>query len=429
MSQVKNIKKEIDDIPQLKEFSEITSLSNRLLKNISLLKFEYLSPIQNIIINLSNKKKDIIVCSETGTGKTISYLIPIINYYIKNGPPVQKENKLTTVYPLTLILLPTRELVEQVNKECRKLCYKTGINSIKIYGGIDYNLQILSLSKGCDILISTYGRLIDYLKIGIISLKYVNFFVLDEADKLLDSGFEKQLNSIIFDFDLIEKSKRINFMFSATYSQEIKKIIRKYMNDYYFIEPKEQQEKNLIKQEFIKINKEEKNKKIVEILNDNIFKSKIIIFTDTKINAENLYEFLYEKNIYKIDILTGNKNQNERKKTLENFKNEKFNILIATDIVGRGLDFINVDLIINYDIPKNKEDYIHRIGRTGRMGQKGFAITLIDDLKNIVLKEIILFLEKELIELPKWMKKISDNKEEIKNKKNKKRERSRSKEK
>ena len=278
-------------------------------------------------------------------------------------------------------------------------------------------------------MISTYGRLIDYLKIGIISLKYVNFFVLDEADKLLDSGFEKQLNSIIFDFDLIEKSKRINLMFSATYSQEIKKIIRKYMNDYYFIEPKEQQEKNLIKQEFIKINKEEKNKKIIEILNDNIFKSKIIIFTDTKINAENLYEFLYEKNIYKIDILTGNKNQNERKKTLENFKNEKFNILIATDIVGRGLDFINVDLIINYDIPKNKEDYIHRIGRTGRMGQKGFAITLIDDLKNIVLKEIILFLEKELIELPKWMKKISDNKEEIKNKKNKKRERSRSKEK
>ena len=278
-------------------------------------------------------------------------------------------------------------------------------------------------------MISTYGRLIDYLKIGIISLKYVNFFVLDEADKLLDSGFEKQLNSIIFDFDLVEKSKRINFMFSATYSQEIKKIIWKYMNDYYFIEPKEQQEKNLIKQEFIKINKEEKNKKIIEILNDNIFKSKIIIFTDTKINAENLYEFLYEKNIYKIDILTGNKNQNERKKTLENFKNEKFNILIATDIVGRGLDFINVDLIINYDIPKNKEDYIHRIGRTGRMGQKGFAITLIDDLKNIVLKEIILFLEKELIELPKWMKKISDNKEEIKNKKNKKRERSRSKEK
>ena len=278
-------------------------------------------------------------------------------------------------------------------------------------------------------MISTYGRLIDYLKIGIISLKYVNFFVLDEADKLLDSGFEKQLNSIIFDFDLVEKSKRINFMFSATYSQEIKKIIRKYMNDYYFIEPKEHQDKNLIKQEFIKINKEEKNKKIIEILNDNIFKSKIIIFTDTKINAENLYEFLYDKNIYKIDILTGNKNQNERKKTLENFKNEKFNILIATDIVGRGLDFINVDLIINYDIPKNKEDYIHRIGRTGRMGQKGFAITLIDDLKNIVLKEIILFLEKELIEFPKWMKKISDNKEEIKKKKNKKRERSRSKEK
>ena len=248
-------------------------------------------------------------------------------------------------------------------------------------------------------------------------------------------GFEKQLNSIIFEYDLIDKSFRNNFLFSATFNESVIKIIRKFMNDYYFIQVCDK-EINFIKQEFLYIKNEEKNKKIFEILKK-FFNNKIIIFTNTKINSENLYNLIKndKSNNFNIDLINGNKNQNERKKTIENFYNNKINILIATDIIGRGLDFPNVDLIINYDIPNSKEDYIHRIGRSGRMGNKGMSISFIDDLNNLVLKDIILLLNKNDIEIPNWMKNIDINNNENyvnlkkKKKKKKKKERSRSKDK
>ena len=246
-------------------------------------------------------------------------------------------------------------------------------------------------------------------------------------------GFEKQLNSIIFEYDLIDKSFRNNFLFSATFNESVIKIIRKFMNDYYFIQVCDK-EINFIKQEFLYIKNEEKNKKIFEILKK-FFNNKIIIFTNTKLNSENLFNLIKndKNNNFNIDLINGNKNQNERKKTIENFYNNKINILIATDIIGRGLDFPNVDLIINYDIPNSKEDYIHRIGRSGRMGNKGMSITFIDNLNNLVLKDIILLLNKNNIDIPNWMKNINfDNfvnnvNLKKKNKKKKKKERSRSK--
>ena len=245
-------------------------------------------------------------------------------------------------------------------------------------------------------------------------------------------GFEKQLNSIIFEYDLIDKSFRNNFLFSATFNESVIKIIRKYMNDYYFIQVCDK-EINFIKQEFLYIKKEEKENKILELLKK-YFNSKIIVFTNTKLNSENLYKLIKnDKNNFNIDLINGNKNQNERKKTYEDFYNNKINILIATDIIGRGIDFPNVDLIINYDIPNSKEDYIHRIGRSGRMGNIGMSISFIDDLNNLVLKDIILLLNKNNIDIPNWMKNINfDNfvnniNLKKKNKKKKKKERSRSK--
>ena len=247
-------------------------------------------------------------------------------------------------------------------------------------------------------------------------------------------GFEKQLNSIIFEYDLIDKSFRNNFLFSATFNESVIKIIRKFMNDYYFIQVCDK-EINFIKQEFLYIKKEEKENKILELLKK-YFNSKIIIFTNTKLNSENLYKLIKnDKNNFNIDLINGNKNQNERKKTYEDFYNNKINILIATDIIGRGIDFPNVDLIINYDIPNSKEDYIHRIGRSGRMGNIGMSISFIDDLNNLVLKDIILLLNKNNINIPNWMKNINfDNSVnninlKKKNKKKKKKERSRSKDK
>ena len=221
-------------------------------------------------------------------------------------------------------------------------------------------------------------------------------------------GFEKQLNSIIFEYDLIDKSFRNNFLFSATFNESVIKIIRKFMNDYYFIQVCDK-EINFIKQEFLYIKNEEKNKKIFEILKK-FFNNKIIIFTNTKINSENLYNLIKndKSNNFNIDLINGNKNQNERKKTYEDFYNNKINILIATDIIGRGIDFPNVDLIINYDIPNSKEDYIHKIGRSGRMGNKEKNVYyFIDNLNNLILKDIFFLLNKNNIDIPNWMKNIN----------------------
>ena len=400
ISESQNSQREIE-LPKepLSQFTSLGTIPPQLEKNISTLHFDYMTPIQKAVIPYMKDGKDIMGCSETGSGKTIAYLFPVIYNMLLSGPPQSSSSKPSrTAYPVSLVLVPTRELADQVYKEAKKLSYLTGINPVKIYGGVPYESQLFQLSLGCDILVSTPGRLIDYLKTNTISLKMVSMLIIDEADRILDMGFEEQLNTIFFNYDLVNKDKRQNLMFSATFSPEIRGIARKFMRDYYFVQPKNISPRQ-IKQEIIKASESEKNKILSQIL----FKlnGSIIIFTDTKKGADNLSYFLYSMK-FRSCAIHGNKKQFQRQSAIQNFTNGHIPILIATDVASRGLDFPNVNYVINYDLPKNLEDYIHRIGRTGRMGQQGTAISLINETNKPIIRKLYQFFKSQNQQIPPW---------------------------
>lgn len=404
ISEIQNLQKEIElEKEPLSQFKSLGTIPPQLEKNIATLQFDYMTPIQKAVIPYMREGKDIMGCSETGSGKTIAYLFPVINNMIISGPPSSHSAKHSrTAHPIALVLVPTRELADQVYKEAKKLSYGTGINPVKIYGGVPYESQLFQLSLGCDILVSTPGRLIDYLKTNTISLSMVNMLIIDEADRILDMGFEDQLNTIFFNFDLVNKEKRQNLMFSATFSQEIRGIARKFMRDYYFIQPKNASPRQ-IKQEIIHVSENDKNKMLSQILYK--LHGSIIIFTDTKKGADLLSYYLYNEK-FKSCAIHGNKKQFQRQNAIQNFTNGHVPILIATDVASRGLDFPNVNYIINYDLPKNLEDYIHRIGRTGRMGQEGTAISLINETNKPIIKKLYLFFKSQNQVIPPWFEEM-----------------------
>lgn len=402
-SEMEKNQKDIDlGIQPLDRFDTLKDLNKQLANNISRLKFDYMTPIQKIVIPYMQQGRDVMGCSETGSGKTIAYLFPVISSMLTKGPPLLEGTSRKTAYPISLILVPTRELADQVYKESKKMCYQTGINTVRVYGGVPYDSQISSLSLGCDILVSTPGRLIDYLKTSTISLKAINTLIIDEADRILDMGFEDQLNTIIFTYDLPPKGKRQNLMLSATFSPEVRKIARKFMNEFYFVQPKTVAPKQ-IKQEIIKASEAEKNQMLSQILQK--LHGSIIIFLDTKRGVDSLSCFLYNSR-FKCCSIHGDKKQNQRQNAIENFTLGNVPILIATDVASRGLDFPNVNLVVNYDLPKNLEDYIHRIGRTGRMGQEGTAISFINEGNKPIIKKLYLFFKSQGQVIPPWFEEM-----------------------
>ena len=223
-----------------------------------------MTPIQKEVIKYVNEGKDVMGCSQTGSGKTIAFLLPIISRMIKEFPLPLKN---LTPSPLLLILIPTRELAEQIFIEARKLVYKTGIIVSKVYGGVPHEEQLEKLNKGCDILVSTPGRLLDYFKFKNLSLKNVKYLIIDEADRLLDMGFHPQLTRIAFGTDLVANDKRQNLLFSATFDDQVKGISKKFMNEYYFIQTIfDKNPSQNIKQMLIYSKENEKVEKLAEIL-------------------------------------------------------------------------------------------------------------------------------------------------------------------
>jgi superfamily II DNA/RNA helicase len=193
-----------------------------------------MTPIQQSVIPYLIQGKDVMGCAQTGSGKTVSFLAPIINKMLQDGPP--KEDTPSGISsPIGIILAPTRELAEQIYKEARKLVYKTGILVVKVYGGVPIDTQIRHVTSGCDIIVATPGRLIDFMGRRLIRLSQIQFLVFDEADRMLEMGFEDQLREIIFSSDIPEKQKRINMMFSATFTPQVREIARSFMNEFYFV--------------------------------------------------------------------------------------------------------------------------------------------------------------------------------------------------
>lgn len=374
-----------------------------LFDNISLFGYTHPTPIQRYAIPVILSGKDLMACAETGSGKTLAYMYPLIAKMIEDGPPSFSNSP--AARPAALVIAPTRELAIQIYQEALKLAYKTGIISFCAYGGTSVELQISQILQGVDILIGTPGRIIDLSERGSLDLESIKYLILDEADRMLDMGFEPQLIKIL---DFIKKPNRQTTMCSATFPQEIQTIAQKYLKNYIYLAiGRVGSTTENILQKFFSVNNRGKLSHLITILSENLYSKTLsniyIVFVETKKSTEIVTIYL-KKQGKSVCCIHGDKRQYEREKSLNDFKNGKCAILVATDVAARGLDIQGVECVIVYDMPNNIESYVHRIGRTGRIGNKGLAITFIDDRTKPVILELCRLLEETRQDVPVWLR-------------------------
>ncbi|XP_062042339.1 probable ATP-dependent RNA helicase DDX43 [Lepus europaeus] len=362
-----------------------------VMKNIKKAGFKKPTPIQSQTWPIVLQGIDVIGVAQTGTGKTLSYLMP--GFIHLDCQPVGREKRNG---PGMLVLTPTRELALQVQAECSKYSYKN-LRSVCIYGGGDRDAQIQDVSKGVDIVIATPGRLNDLQMNNFIRLKSVTYLVLDEADKMLDMGFEPQIMKILLDV----RPDRQTIMTSATWPYGVRRLAQSYLKEpmLVYVGTLDLMAVNTVKQNIIITTEEEKRIHIQKFLENMSPKDKVIVFVSRKIVADHLSSDLVLQHL-SVESLHGNREQSDREKALKNFKTGKVRILIATDLASRGLDVHDITHVYNYDFPRNIEEYVHRVGRTGRAGNTGVSITLITRNDWRIAAELIHILERANQNIP-----------------------------
>jgi ATP-dependent RNA helicase RhlE len=365
-------------------FEEL-NLNKPILKALADLEFEYLTPIQEQAFSIIMSGRDAVGIAQTGTGKTLAYLLPLVrNLSFSDAKD-----------PRVLIVVPTRELVIQVVEEIKKLTKYSNFRVGGIYGGTNINTQKQLIIKGLDILVATPGRLIDLTLTGILRLKSIQKLVIDEVDEMLNLGFRPQLISVM---DLLP-AKRQNLMFSATLTKTVEDLFVDFFNNPHKIEvaahgtpiDKILQSAYLVPNFNTKINLLEGLLKIDPELN------KVLVFVNSKKVADRLYESMEKLFPGSIGVIHSNKSQNYRINALNHFQDGTTRVLIATDIIARGLDITDVSHVINFEIPEVSGDYIHRIGRTGRAKKDGVAITFVNESDPEQLMEIEQLMKKSIV--------------------------------
>ncbi|MEJ2882537.1 DEAD/DEAH box helicase [Pedobacter sp. GR22-6] len=354
-----------------------------LYEGLSAMGFRNATPVQQEAIPLILSKKDLIACAQTGTGKTGAYLLPIMNMIA--GTEERHNN--------TLILAPTRELAQQIDLQVEALSYFTNISSLTVYGGGDgiaYEQQKRSMREGVDIIIATPGRLISHLSSGVLKLDKLEHLVLDEADRMLDMGFYDDIMRIV---SYLPK-KRQTVMFSATMPPKIRKLAGNLLEHPEQISLAISKPAEGISQQVYMAYDEQKVPLLTEILKSGDYKS-IIVFASTKEKVKNLGKVFRGLGL-KAEAFHSDLGQKEREEILLKFKNRQLPIIIGTDVLSRGIDVEGIDLVINFDVPHDAEDYVHRIGRTARAATKGTAITLVNARDKRKLASIEKLIEKEI---------------------------------
>ncbi len=357
--------------------------------------FEYCSPIQAQTLPHTLQGYDVIGKAQTGTGKTAAFLLTIIDEILST--PIDEERHLKD--PRALILAPTRELALQIAEDAKLLCKYCNIGVAALIGGEKYEKQLRHLNeKPVDIVVATPGRLIDFMTRDQIYVDQIEFLVLDEADRMLDMGFIPQLKRIVRATP--KKEDRQTLLFSATFDQDIMNLSRQWTFEPVNIEIEpESIATEQVEQKVYMVSKDEKFKVLKNILKSEETKLSLI-FTNRKDHAQQLFDKLKRAGV-NIAILTGDINQQRRSKTLENFKAGKFKALVATDVVGRGIHIDGISHVINYNLPEDPEDYVHRIGRTGRADATGVSISLACEYESFQIPTIEKLLGKKMnCELP-----------------------------
>jgi ATP-dependent RNA helicase RhlE len=355
---------------------ESLELKKPLLKAILEQGYDTPSPIQKEAIPLLIRGKDVLGRAETGTGKTAAFALPIIQH-------LHESYHEKTKHPQALIIAPTRELVEQIKESFRHYGKFSHSKVLSVYGGISIQKQKQVLKGGVDILVATPGRLLDLMRQHSVSLKHIKFLVLDEADRMVDMGFIKDVKDIM---NACPKERQ-TMMFSATLDREVMAIADQYLTQYDVVDVAPQAlQMEHIKQSLYYVSKENKSELLKHQLETegNI---QTLIFVRTKHGADKLTKSL-AKLQYRVTAIHGDKSQHQRTKALDLFKKHQFEILVATDVAARGLDIKNLPRIINYDMPEEADAYIHRMGRTGRAGQDGIVYSYASKLERNHVKAV-----------------------------------------
>lgn len=366
------------------KFSEL-NLVEPILKALEEEGYQNPTPIQEQAIPIVLDKKDLLAVAQTGTGKTAAFAIPILQLLSENSSQ-QKSRKARA-----LILTPTRELAIQIEESFAAYGRHTNLKSTVVFGGVNQNPQVTAIRQGVDIIIATPGRLLDIINQGLLKLNTIEFFVLDEADRMLDMGFITDIKKLL----VLLPKKRQTLFFSATMPPEIIKLSSSIlMNPLKVSVTPVSSTVDLINQSVYYVDKENKNKLLLELLKDKAIKT-VLVFTRTKHGADKVVKALLKENI-KAEAIHGNKSQNARQRALSNFKEQSTRVLVATDIAARGIDVDDLAFVINYETSNIAETYVHRIGRTGRAGAKGTAISFIDAEEKAYLKDIEKLINKKI---------------------------------
>ena len=343
-------------------------LDPRIVAAVKSMGYSTPTPIQSKAIPIVMQGRDVMGAAQTGTGKTAGFALPIIHRLL----PQASASMSPARHPVrALILAPTRELAEQVAENVKMYIAGTPLRCATVYGGVDMDPQTQALRAGVEIIVATPGRLLDHLQSKNTSLSQVQVVVLDEADRMLDMGFLPDISRILNQLP----KERQSLMFSATFSEEIKKLAANFLRDPLLLEVAQRNATaENVQQELYRVHESEKTGALLELLRGRELKQ-VLVFVNTKIGCRRLARELQKQGI-NADAIHGDKSQDERTKALEGFKQGTIDVLVATDVAARGLDIVELPAVINYDVPYAPEDYVHRIGRTGRAGASGLAMTI-----------------------------------------------------
>jgi superfamily II DNA/RNA helicase len=376
------------------------NFNEQLMEGVSSMGFVTPTPIQAEAIPVILKGQDIIACAQTGTGKTGAYLLPVLEH-------ISTTNKHQIS---TLILAPTRELAQQIDQQVEGLAYFTGISSIAVFGGGDgiaYEQQRRGIQNDVNIIVATPGRLIAHLNSGIVKLNHLSHLILDEADRMLDMGFYDDIMKIV---SYLPK-KRQTLMFSATMPGRIRTLAKTILINPYQVNIAISQPAVGIDQQIYRVHDAQKTPLLLTILKTGSYKS-VIIFASRKEIVKSLTKELKSARM-KVSAFHSDLEQKEREEILLEFKNKELPVIVGTDALSRGIDVEGIDLVINYDVPGDPEDYVHRVGRTARAETKGTAITFVNHRDERKLKSIEQLIEKpiKLMDLPDELKSIEQKAE------------------
>lgn len=416
-----------DDIPveatgqncphHIESFQDV-DMGEIVMGNISLSRYTRPTPVQKYAIPIIKAKRDLMACAQTGSGKTAAFLLPILSQIYAEGPGEalnaakasgQENGKYgrRKQYPISLVLAPTRELALQIYDEARKFSYRSRVRPCVVYGGADIGGQIRDLERGCHLLVATPGRLVDMMERGKIGLDYCNYLVLDEADRMLDMGFEPQIRRIVEQDTMPPKGIRQTMMFSATFPKEIQILARDFLEEYIFLAVgRVGSTSENITQKVVWVEESDKRSFLLDLLSATGKDSLTLVFVETKKGADALEDFLYREG-YACTSIHGDRSQRDREEALNQFRSGKCPILVATAVAARGLDISNVKHVINFDLPSDIEEYVHRIGRTGRVGNLGLATSFFNDKNGNITKDLLDILVEAKQEVPSWLESLA----------------------